>query len=57
MFTSAIDFVNDIEDIARKALNNVKENNVDSLELIQAIVNIRNQLFKYKYGTFWGRGA
>jgi len=39
MFTDTIEFLNNIEDTC-KTLSNVKENNMDPLELIQAVVNI-----------------
>lgn len=41
MFIDAIEFLNNVGDI-HKALTNVKENNVDPLKLIQAVVNMRN---------------
>jgi len=40
MFVDAIEFLNNIGDI-HKAFTNVKENDVDPLKLIQAVVNIR----------------
>lgn len=41
MFIDAIEFLNNVGDI-HKGLTNVKENNMDPLKLIQAVVNIRN---------------
>lgn len=43
MFIDAIGFLNNVGDI-HKALTNIKENNVDPLKLIQAVVNIGNYL-------------
>lgn len=48
MFTDAIEFLNNIGD-TYKAFTNVKENNMDILQLTHNVVNIRN----YSYIKYW----
>jgi len=49
MFTDGIEFFNNIGDICKTFANNTEENNMDSLKLIEAVVNIKNYV---KYSIY-----